>query len=106
MHYVTGPHDLCFRFAEDKKDFNQARMQCESEGGTLANTQSQEAYTFARHHIESNPVKANIAYGIFGEVTLFTPWANGWYVGASKHGNWRWLNGKLTLMIRVRLFGC
>ena len=94
MHYVTGPHDLCFRFAEDKKSFDQARMQCESEGGILANTQNSEAYNFARHHIESNPKKAGIYFNIFGGFGAFIPWANGWFVGASKHGSWRWLNGK------------
>ena len=106
MHYVTGPHDLCFRFAEDKKSFDQARMQCESEGGTLAKDQRGEVYTFVRHHIEANPLKAPVHRGLFGEISIFTPWGHGWYVGASKNGNWRWLDGmyfcKFFLIDHVR----
>jgi len=94
MHYVTGPNNLCFRFAEDKKTFDEARMQCESEGGTLANTQSNEAYEFARQHIDKNPVKANIGFGFFGEVSIFTPWTHGWWVGARKGVDFRWFDGQ------------
>ena len=71
-------------------------MQCESEGGILADTQSPEAYNFARHHIEANPQTAKIVFNLFGGFSIFSQWANGWWVGASKvaDGNWRWLNGK------------
>ena len=66
--------------------------QCESEGGSLANTQNGDAYNFVRQHIESSPDEANVDF-IFGRVSPFTDWENGWFVGAQKNGAWRWFNG-------------
>jgi len=98
MHYVTGPHDQCFRFAQDKKNFNDALMQCQAEGGSLANTQSNDIYQFVRQHIEKDPVKADLKWGPLGLHVyiepLFTPWANGWLVGAQKKGSFKWLDGQ------------
>ena len=98
MHYVTGPHDQCFRFAQDKKNFNDALRQCQAEGGSLANTQSNDIYQFVRQHIEKDPVKADLKWGPFNLHVyiepLFTPWANGWFVGAQKKGSFKWLDGK------------
>ena len=66
----------------------------------LANTQSDEAYTFTRQHIENNPLKAVISIGLFGRLQpIFTPWDNGWYVGAQRKGSFMWLNGKLQLKL-------
>ena len=64
----------------------------------MANTQSDEAYDFVRQYIEANPLKADVLHGLFGEiVALFTPWDNGWFVGAKKDGDWKWFNGENSM---------
>ena len=95
MHYVTGPGDVCFRFSEDKKPFEAARKQCESEGAQLVNDQSEAVYRFVQQHLEANPSRPKITW-IFGKVNkAFTKWHNGYWVGARKTGgSFRWLDGE------------
>jgi len=96
MHYTTGPNNLCFRFAEDRKTWHQAKRQCETEGAILVNTQSRPVYDFVRQHIESSPAKAVIKFGLFGIVDLFSPWDNGRWIGARKSSGrtYKWFNGR------------
>lgn len=96
MHYKTGPNNLCFRFAEDRKNWQDAKRQCESEGAILANSQSDQVYQFLKQNIESNPTRASVHAVILPFIGRIwkTNWNNGWWIGASRSGSFKWLDGQ------------
>lgn len=105
LYYMTGPGGNCFKFSEKYRNWAAARAQCKTEGGDLANLQSNEDYDFAIRHLKLNPKSPKVIWRSVKKFEnwkwkvywypneLGTDWDRGFWIGASERSRkFKWLN--------------